>query len=307
MEIEPHGLLIVDKAAGPTSHDVVGIARRALGTRAIGHTGTLDPMATGVLVLAVGEATKLVNLLGASTKAYEATIALGRSTTTLDAQGEEDGSAPVPRITHADVVAAAAGFLGDIEQRAPKVSAIKVEGKSLYARARKGEQFEAPVRRVRLESVEIRAVQDAAIEVALRCGSGFYVRSFARDLALALGTLGHLTALRRTENGAFSLAQAVTFETLRAAARDADLRPALRERLLPLQTICLALPHVRIDEEGVRHARHGRPIPLTSVVGEPLDGTHLALDARDEPIAIVEVASEQLRVMRGFRSKSEPT
>lgn len=303
METEPHGLLIVDKAVGPTSHDVVGIARRALQTRAIGHTGTLDPMATGVLVLAIGEATKLVNLLAASTKAYEATIALGRSTTTLDAQGVEDGSAPVPPFTREDVVAAAERFLGEIDQRAPKVSAIKVEGKSLYARARKGEEFEPPLRRVRLDAVEVDVVEQATIALRLRCGSGFYVRSFARDLAHALGTLGHLTALRRTHNGPFTLARAVPFEALRAASRDAALRASLRERLLPLKDVCLGLPHVRVDDDGVRHARHGRPIPIANLLGEAEHGVQLALDGEERPVAIVEREAEQLRVLRGFRTE----
>ncbi|MDB4990296.1 MAG: tRNA pseudouridine synthase [Myxococcaceae bacterium] len=302
---EVHGLLIVDKAQGPTSHDVVNVARRALGTRAIGHTGTLDPMATGVLVLVVGEATKLVNSLSALTKRYEATVRLGATTVTLDAEGEVDETASIPAFGRADVEAAAARFLGEIEQRAPNVSAIKVDGKSLYKRVRSGQIVEAPVRRVRLDALEVRDLRSDEIDLALTCGSGFYVRSLARDLAQSLGTLGHLSALRRTHNGRFEIAQAVSFEALRAA-RDSDvLRAELRARVLPLAEICRSLPHLALDEEGVRHARCGRAVPLAHVVGPQAEpcASLVAFDQAGTPVALVElVDGEHLRVLRGFRA-----
>ena len=300
-----HGLLIVDKAEGPTSHDVVGIARRALGTRAVGHTGTLDPMATGVLVLAVGEATKLVSALGASSKSYEATVALGRSTTTLDAQGDVDATAEVPALTHDAVREAAQRFLGEIVQRAPRVSAIKVDGKSLHKRARKGEVFEAPLRNVRLDAISVVDVRSAEIDLVLTCGSGFYVRSLARDLAAALGTVGHLSRLRRTHNGGFSAAEAVSFEALRAARSDEGLRPALRTRLRPLVEVCRQLPHALLDEEGAQHARHGRVIAMTHVREQAacssLTTALVAFDPAGTPLALVERSGDQLRVVRGFR------
>ena len=301
---EPHGLLIVDKASGPTSHDVVGIARRVLGTRAIGHTGTLDPMATGVLVLAIGEATKLVNALGSSRKIYEATVLLGRSTTTLDAQGEVDGEAPVPVLELAKVQSVLDRFLGEHEQRAPNVSAIKVEGRALYKRARKGEEFEAPLRRVRLEAVQVRALSEQRIDLTLTCGSGFYVRAFARDVAAALGTLGHLSALRRIENGGYHVNDAVTFEQLKAARTDPRLAEAVRGALLPLRSVCRTLPHGTLDEAGVVHARHGRALALTHLGcadASAIAGPVLALDSSGDPVALLERREDSLHVLRGFR------
>lgn len=323
-DAELDGLLVVDKARGPTSHDVVGLARRALGTRQIGHTGTLDPMATGVLVLAIGEATKLVSALGASSKRYEATVRLGTATHTLDAEGEVDATAPVPTLALADVAAVAARFVGTIEQRAPVVSALKVDGTTLYKRARRGEQVQAPVRSVRLDEVEIHAVRGDEIDLSLRSGPGFYVRSFARDLAEALGTVGHLSALRRTHNGAFTLEGAVGFEHLRRAGdarraralsdgdaargellADPDADLALRARISPLARVCRSLPHLVLDEAGVVHARHGRAIPRESVRSElpvrELAGALVALDEAGAPVALVELLLDHLRVLRGFR------
>lgn len=302
---EQHGLLIVDKSRGPTSHDVVGVARRALGTREIGHTGTLDPMATGVLVLVIGEATKLVNALSATTKSYQATIALGSSTTTLDAEGEVDGSAPLPELTEAAVVAAASRFLGATEQRAPAVSAIKVEGRSLYKRARSGEVFEPPLRQVRLDTITLRALRGSELDLELTCGAGFYVRALARDLAAALGTLGHLTSLRRTRNGAFGLERAVSFEQLLRARDDREERAVVAASVLPLAQVCHGLPHIVLDDAGVLHARHGRAISLehvlstsgTSVEGQPL----IAFDSLGVPVALVSSSLDGVRVVRGFR------
>lgn len=307
---EPHGVLVVDKARGPTSHDVVGVARRALGTRAIGHTGTLDPMATGVLVLAIGEATKLVNMLGATSKHYETTIKLGESRTTLDAEGELDGEAPVPSLTREQVSEAAQRFVGERAQRAPAVSAIKVAGQSLYKRARKGEAFETPLRTVRLDAVEVQAVRGDEIELSLCSGPGFYVRAFARDLAAELGTLGHLTQLRRSHNGAFDLTRAVSFDALLRARDDEPTRALVRAQIVPFAEVCRSLAHVVLDAEGVVHARHGRAIAMAHVVGDAtplrsgMDGAPLvALDEEGTPIALLAPSQDgqRLAVARGFR------
>ncbi len=314
-----HGVLVVDKTPGPTSHDVVAVARRALGTREIGHTGTLDPMATGVLVLVVGEATKLVNMLGALSKAYLASVRLGVATSTLDAEGEVVESRPVPALSLADVQLAAERFHGEIEQRAPLVSAIKIGGKSLHKRARAGEVIEPPVRRVRVDVLQVLAVQGECIELSVECGKGFYVRALARDLAEALGSVGHLSALRRTRNGQFVAEGAVDFTALRQAAHGTELdKQRLRERVLPLGQICQALPYAVLDPVGCEHIRHGRPVPLSSVcaVGPlssmasdaaasgphlPADGEQLiALDASCTPLAIVRRSADVLRVVRGF-------
>jgi len=304
-----HGVLVVDKSRGPTSHDVVNVARRALSTRAVGHTGTLDPMATGVLVLVIGEATKLVTSLGALQKRYEATVRLGASTISLDAESAIDETRDIPPLSGADVERAAQSFLGEIDQRAPNVSAIKVDGKSLYKRVRSGEVVEAPTRRVRLDAVVVRARREGEIDVALSTGPGFYVRSFARDFALALGTLGHLTALRRTQNGAYDLAQSVTFEQLKAARDDAAVRAEVHARVLPLAAVCRSLPHLTLDAEGAVHARCGRAIPLPHVLScsdaerAKDDGSTLvAFDEGGVPLALVERLPDQLRVVRGFRA-----
>ncbi len=302
MTSDVHGVLVVDKAIGPTSHDVVYVARRALGTKEIGHTGTLDPMATGVLVLVVGEATKLVNSLSALEKRYSATVKLGASTSTLDAEGDVDGTAPVPALSLAQVEQAAASFLGEFAQRAPVVSAIKVDGQSLYKRARKGQVVEAPLRRVRLDEITIDALRGDEIDISIRCGSGFYVRSLARDLAEKLGTLGHLSALRRSQNGAFLVEQAVSFEVLRAARDQEALRAELRTHLLPLAQVCRSLPHVELDEEGTVHARNGRRIPRTNASTVAELPSLVAFDPAGVPVALVAPEPDQLRVLRGFRA-----
>ena len=301
---EVHGLLVVDKAQGCTSHDVVNVARRALGTRAIGHTGTLDPTATGALVLVVGEATKLVNSLSGLTKRYLATVRLGASTSTLDAEGDVDETGSIPELTRADVETAAARFVGELDQQVPKVSAIKVDGKSLYKRARSGQTFEAPTRRVRLDELRVLALRPDELDLELTCGSGFYVRSLARDLARSLGTLGHLSALRRTHNGRFEAAGAVTFQELKEARGEERLQAALHARLLPLAEVCRELPHLTLDEEGVVHARCGRAIPRAHVLGELREqvGPIVAFDAGGTPVALVELVPDHLRVLRGFRA-----
>ncbi len=297
---ELHGLLVVDKGSGPTSHDVVVLARRVLDTRAVGHTGTLDPLATGVLVLVIGEATKLVNSLGAQSKRYRATVRLGSSTTTLDAQGEVEAHAPVPVLTRAHVEAEAARFLGEIEQRAPRVSALKVAGERLYRSARRGQMVEPPLRRVRLVAIQVTAIRETELELELACGPGFYVRSLARDLAERLGTLGHLSALRRTQNGAYGLDLAVPFEQLRAARADATVRGEVRARVIALAEVCRQLPHVVLDAEAVEHARHGRAVRCPDALPE-VTGVQLALDRAGAPVALLESAGETLRVVRGFR------
>lgn len=300
---ELSGALIVDKSLGPTSHDVVAVARRALGTRAIGHTGTLDPTASGVLVLVVGEATKLVNLLGVGDKRYEATMLLGAETNTLDAGGEITASAPVPQLTLAQLSDLARPFAGEIEQRAPLVSAIKVDGRRLHKRARAGEAVEAPLRRVRIDALEIEALEGDSVRLNVRCGRGFYVRALARDLAAAWGTLGHLTALRRSHNAGFSVDDAVGFEALRAAARGTELeRAALRARLVPLIELCRRLPHAVFVEDDCAALRCGRALGVeaTGHSALPEGGELIALCPGERPVAIVQRAGDALRVARGF-------
>ncbi|MFT3921982.1 MAG: tRNA pseudouridine(55) synthase TruB [Myxococcales bacterium] len=306
---ELHGVLVVDKSRGPTSHDVVSNARRALRTRAIGHSGTLDPMATGVLVLAIGEGTKLVNYLMASRKVYETTVLLGRTTSSLDADGDVVAEAPVPELSREQVEACARAFVGEIDQRVPDVSAIKVDGVPLYQRARKGQEVDAPTRRVSLHSLEILAVREREIDLRLSCSKGFYVRSLARDLAEALGTVGHLSALRRLQNGAFSVTQAVDQVQLRAAAQgDEELRARMRAAVLPLHQVARGLSHVVLSETGAQHAFHGRLVPVSEVRSEVStdDGggvVKVAFDEQGSVLGLVErvESGDSWRVVRGIR------
>jgi tRNA pseudouridine55 synthase len=223
------GLIVVDKPAGMTSHDVVARIRRLARTRRVGHGGTLDPMATGVLIIGVNRATRLLTYVIGSEKSYTATIRLGESTITDDAEGEVTATAPVDGVEDAAIHAGLAAQRGEIDQVPSAVSAIKVDGKRAYKRVREGEEFELPARRVTISRLDVldlrhtvvagdRAVIDVDIDVT--CTSGTYIRAIARDLGAALGVGGHLTALRRTAVGGMTLAEAATLEQLQERAPD---------------------------------------------------------------------------------------
>ena len=218
----PHGLLLVDKPRGITSHGAVSLARRALGTRTIGHGGTLDPMATGLLVFGVGEGTKLLAMLGGQDKTYRAALKLGQSTHTWDADSDVVAEASVPLLALSDIEQAARRFVGTYMQRAPAVSAIKRGGEALYKKVRRGEHVEAPLREVTVRELRIESYDDGVIHLWVRCAKGFYVRSLGQELAAALGTLGHLCALRREQSGDFSVDDAVAPEVLEAAKKIAS-------------------------------------------------------------------------------------
>jgi tRNA pseudouridine55 synthase len=296
------GILIVDKPSGCTSHDVVQRVRRALKQRSVGHAGTLDPLATGVLVVAIGEATKLVSHLQSDDKRYEVCIALGAETDSLDADGEVTERMEVPALDAKTVEKALQPFLGKHLQRAPKLSAIKVGGRPLHRRARQGEDVEAPMREVELLGAVVRSVGPSELELGLHCGKGFYVRSLARDLCRALGTRGHVKTLRRTASGVFGIEQALYGDGMRAEAIDA--------RLISLREACGALRRVDLSEEGVGHARHGRPIGPDDIVGEgwrdAAEDESMALFGPDgEPVALAKRVDEGLRVVRGFSTGAD--
>ena len=254
-----HGVLIVDKPQGPTSHDVVGRLRRILRTRAVGHAGTLDPLATGVLVIGVGEGTKLLQHLTGADKEYVTTVRLGEQTDSLDSQGKVIASQAVPAdLTRERVEQVAASFRGALRQRVPEISAVKVDGERLYARARRGDAVEAPERDVTVHALEILRVELPEIELRVRSSKGFYVRSLGRDLALALGTVGHLTALRRTHSGSFSVADAAAGSLLQAEPEVASAE--LRARMLPLTAALRDFPSCTLNEQGVIEVRHGRAV-----------------------------------------------
>ncbi len=293
----PRGILLVDKPGGVTSHDVVARARRALNTRKIGHAGTLDPMATGLLVLGVGPATRLLTYLVGLDKTYEATIRLGVSTDSDDADGTETERADADSLAavgDADIAAGIAALSGEIDQVPSRVSAIKVGGKRAYDLARAGEHVELKARRVTISRFEIRAVHraDATIdvEVVVDCSSGTYIRALARDLGADLGVGGHLTALRRTRIGPFEVADAVTEIAPGAPLQaDADVAAAV------LGVFAVTADEARDLRHGKRlvGAAHRLPSPAPAAI-DP-DGALVGIvERRGEDVkSIMNMAEEQ--------------
>ena len=284
----PTGLVVVDKPGGLTSHDVVARVRRLAGTRKVGHAGTLDPMATGVLLVGVGKATRLLGHLALTEKAYEATVRLGAATTTDDAEGDLLSSVAAEYLTEDDVRAALRTFVGDIEQRPSAVSAVKVDGRRAYARVRDGETVDLPPRPVTVHELTVLAVRADAphvdVDVLVRCSSGTYVRAIARDLGAALGVGGHLTRLRRTAVGPFSLVDACTLEDLSEDLGALDLAE-VADRCFPTH---------RLDAAQARDVGFGRALRVRLGAVGPVallgpDGAFLAL-YRQEAEAAVPVA-----------------
>jgi len=292
------GILLVDKTQGPTSHDVVARVRKLLRTRAVGHAGTLDPMATGLLVIGIGEGTKLLAALTDDDKSYEATIRFGIATDTLDAEGTVVETASVPELTRAGIEAAMAGFLGTHSQVAPVYSAIKQDGETLHAKARRGEVVEAPVREVVLHEATLLESDETTARVAIRCGKGFYVRSFARDLAAALSTLGHLVALRRTESGGHRVTDSVDFALLVGDEGAQLARESTRTLVDALGTI----PTFALTEAGLIDAACGRPVALADAGAESYEGSaRVALITADRKlVALARLDEGRFRVDRGF-------
>ena len=214
------GFLVVDKAPGMTSHDVVAVARKALGTRKVGHAGTLDPMATGVLVLGFGNGTRLLQYITDGDKSYLATVVLGSATVTDDQEGEVISESDTSAVTDQDIRDGLAKMIGEIQQRPSSVSAVKVGGERAYDRVRAGEVFELAARTITisaLDILEIRRVQSRIeIDIDVTCSAGTFIRAIARDLGSDLQVGGHLSALRRTRVAGFPLAQAISFADLKA-------------------------------------------------------------------------------------------
>lgn len=271
------GIVVVDKPAGMTSHDVVGRCRRIFSTRRVGHAGTLDPMATGVLVIGVDRATKILGLLTGASKSYAATIRLGQTTSTEDAEGEVLHSVSAAHLTREAIGAAVAGLRGDIEQVPSAVSAIKVEGRRAYRLVREGQAVELAARPVRIDRFEVCDVRPAGqlvdVDVEVDCSSGTYVRALARDVGAALGVGGHLTALRRTRVGRFTLEQARSLDDLAE-------RPGLS---LTLDEACLLMfPRRDLSAEEADATANGRPLAAAGI-----DGVYAACDADGRVIALL--------------------
>lgn len=216
----PSGVLLIDKSPDMTSHDVVAIARRSLGTRKIGHCGTLDPMATGLLMLVIERATKIQDLLMSEDKEYQGTLTLGVVTNTQDREGEVIEEKEVPALGAEQVDEAFAAFTGNFEQVPPMVSAIKKDGVPLYKLARKGQEVKRDPRPVHVNAYEVSRIELPEVDFRVECSKGFYVRTYAHDIGAKLGCGAHLSALRRTRSGRFTLDRAIDIDTLKNAPRE---------------------------------------------------------------------------------------
>ena len=216
----PDGVLLVDKAAGMTSHDVVALVRRQLGIKKVGHCGTLDPLATGLLLITIGRGTKVQDLLMSEDKEYVGTLTLGATTTTQDREGEVIETKPVPELTEADIRAAFEKFRGDFYQTPPMVSAKKHGGVPLYKLARQGKVVEREPRFVHVYRYSIDRVSLPDVDFSVLCSKGFYVRTYAHDIGELLGCGGHLKSLRRTKSGRFDVTNAITVDQIKTVARE---------------------------------------------------------------------------------------
>lgn len=268
------GVLVVDKPSGPTSHDVVALARRALGVRRVGHVGTLDPTATGVLPLVVGRATRLAPLLSAGRKTYAGTILLGVTTDTWDTAGtvvadarERMGAGLVDAPSRRAIEDAARAFAGTRPQRPPPFSAKKVRGVRAYKLARRNQPAVLDPVDVTVHAIDVLEADGARVRCRLTCDAGFYMRAFAHELGAALGCGACLETLRRERNGEFDLRGAVTLDEI--AARG----PAAAERMTPLAELLPDLPRLVLTEHGARRARHGNDVTAADVISSSAEPT----------------------------------
>jgi tRNA pseudouridine55 synthase len=250
------GILVLDKPAGMSSHDVVAVVRRTLRNMKIGHTGTLDPFATGVLPLVVGQATRLAQFFSGAEKAYDARIRLGRATDSYDVTGSVTFEAPPGSIWPSEqtVRDALGNFVGPLMQVPPAYSAKMTAGVRAYERARRGIAVELPASAVTLHRAEVVGMEGDLVDIRLTCSAGFYVRSLAHDLGVTLGTGAHLESLRRTRSGAYGLDSAVTLDAV------PDQGAALLARMIPLDNLLTGFPAVVVTQIGVQYVRHGRNI-----------------------------------------------
>jgi tRNA pseudouridine55 synthase len=290
-----HGWIILDKPVGLGSTTAVSAVKHILRQAGepktkVGHGGTLDPMASGVLPIALGEATKLCGRMLDATKAYDFTIHFGDETDTLDAEGSVVGTSDV-RPTFDQVEAILPRFTGEIEQVPPAYSALKVGGKAAYARMRSGEQVELKSRRVTIHKLRLLAAEEVEATLSATVSKGTYIRSLARDIAHALGTMGHVSYLRRTRAGPFSLEQAISLDFLEEAAKARQLDGAV----VPLQAALDDIPALPVTPDQARLLRHGQR--LSGFPAQP--GLCMAM-LEGTPVALVEATADGLKVVRGF-------
>jgi tRNA pseudouridine55 synthase len=290
---ELSGWLILDKPAGITSAQAVGRVKRLLKPRKIGHGGTLDPMATGILPLALNEATKAFQFVAANAKAYRFTVQWGSETTTDDAEGETTERSDL-RPTRDAIIAALAEFDGVVMQAPPAFSAIKVDGQRAYALARKGETVELAERPIRIDRLVLLDMPDndhALFE--MHCGKGTYVRSVARDMGRKLGCLGHVTTLRRTMVGNFDENSAISLENLEDLVHSARLK----ERLLPVSSVLADIPALELDPIAARRMKNGQLVDCPSHIEE---GATVQVVCEGVLIAVASAMNRQLKPVRVF-------
>jgi tRNA pseudouridine55 synthase len=288
-----NGILVVDKPKGPTSSDVVQAVRRALKEKKAGHTGTLDPMATGVLALCLGDATRVAQVFTDSDKAYDATVKLGVTTDTLDAEGTVLETRPVPEVTRASLEAVLERFRGPQRQTPPMYSAIKKDGKRLYELARAGEEVEREAREVTVHALTLNDFSADELKLSVSCSKGFFVRTLAADLGEALGCGAHLTALRRTKSGPFSIAHALPLATVLERGPE-----AVTGRLVPVDEALAFLPEVKTTEAEAERVRHGGVVE----VARPDCSLVRVTDSGGRVLALAEVRRGRLvykRVLTG--------
>jgi tRNA pseudouridine55 synthase len=290
-----HGWIILDKPIGLGSTQAVSAVKRALREAGepktkVGHGGTLDPLASGVLAIALGEATKVAGRMLDATKAYDFTIRFGEETNTLDAEGEVIAASGV-RPTLADVEAVLPRFTGEIEQVPPAYSALKVEGKAAYARARAGEEVGLKPRTVTIRDLRVQEMGGSEVTLSATVSKGTYIRSLARDIAHALGTVGHVSYLRRTRAGPFAFKSAISLDFLNELAKARDLTRAV----LPLEAALDDIPALPVTPDQAKLLRHGQR--LGGFPARP--GLQLAT-SEGTPVALVEALADGLKVVRGF-------
>lgn len=291
----PNGWLLLDKPRGLGSTQAVGLVKRVLRQGGyqktkVGHGGTLDPLAEGVLPIALGEATKLAGRMLDASKIYDFTISFGTQTDTLDTEGEVVASCDhVP--SGEDIAAILPQFTGAIEQAPPAYSAIKIDGKRAYHRARAGEEVEMKLRATTIYSLEILGSEGAAVTLRAHVSKGTYIRSLARDIALALGSLGHVTYLRRIKAGPFTEAQAISLDSAEEIAKGAPIE----NLLLPLEAGLDDIPVLTLEPDSAQAVRQGRV--LSDLPHS--DGLHLAR-LGNTPVALMEIEAGSAKVVRGF-------
>jgi len=292
------GLVVVDKPAGWTSHDVVARLRRLYGLRRVGHAGTLDPDATGVLLVGLGRATRLLRFLTETGKVYRGEVAFGVATDTLDAAGTETARRPMPALVRAELEAVVPRFLGTIEQIPPMVSAVKVEGRRLHELARQGQVVERAPRTVHIERIAVEAFTAGEFpraQLLVECGSGTYIRSLAADLGEALGGCAHLARLRRLRVGPFPVEEARTLEEI---AENPD------KALLPLAEAVRHLSRVEVDGETARAVAHGAVFPVAALAGGPAGSGGPAGDSG--PLAVLGPDGRLLALYQRGRASARP-